>query len=1188
MVASNKHEVVDARVWNPFYGQWWPLQPFTRLEYEHTADWAINTATATVPADHPSASIFAKVEEGIPAPVTITLNGVVWTGQVTTAYSFNEKGKSGWKLTLSSDDKHLHRMLARPPAQSAADDTETRLAGYLGQITEQLVSVAASRTGLPTYVVIEADGDPVELQARTESSVADVLADATAGSNLLAEARMILPGDTFPAGTSMINLYQGDMERRWANQQLANGVWPHATNHPRVFDRRALTYPIVPPYSWNGAGTIGITGQPLDPTIKGIAWRPFQVKPVQDGSYFGAHDADRARVMTDTELVNHHQTYGVLPWHVTVWEPGTFSQMRDQQHLVAAAEAGLLRRADGVQITADTVAADVYVWVGQQAAYAWLDEAGWVIGLQQHIDAEIASRTPNGASQRQIPGLMVRLYPERDRRGIVFSSAPGGGLSSWGITHNAPEGAMLISGVQMDALLLEYLQSGEASEQAVFGQRGLMSVDEINAVAGEVSAPVDGLAIDVDPQRTLAGTDVSFHKAGAKVNIAQAGLFFYREQYSNLSTGNANPVTEMVKKWKEAQGGTSATMTVGATENVVFGDDVHLPDGRVLDGWRPGDRVSFVDKDTRVSELIVGYKVVAEADKPISVTPTIGRRDNGVMAQLGDRLRGAETTAKQATLAAQRRITESEFEVKTAEVAEPVVEALVADQVGDIGETASTALAIAEAAALAAQDANGVIQALVVEGLAAANEAKQWAGEAKNESTNAATQAALALAAAEESDILNEDIKAAKLLIDQAVLDGQAEVTKAQNHATDASAALAAAQGIQIDVEADAGEVQAKLTQVVNLHGQVLTAHGEAISSATTAAQSALDAAAEVAAAQAIQIDINATLAKGVRAAGHAAAYATTAIMMNSQAIEQVAIATQKALDAASENASALAAATTAGAEAAKANDEALLALQAKNDAQKAAQKANTDAISALQRHTTRVMFLPDSTKGSTRNNPQWAVTFSGGKRVLTAKPGWVGEWIYHCAVHRSGDFGPVIEGGEVSAANRTFTLDTATSSATLMYTIRPGVPRIATPPSVVSWVPDRDTWVNMPVNDTADGFSAGVFTAKTAGEHEIYFRVGWDATTRNDSYGVKLTRQKSGGSVQGVREIKQVGIGPLFSGQDGYRTQSIQVTLNLSVNERVFFQAWAGAGGTNQRRMRDSEITVGWVDSPPDNSDIV
>ena len=496
----------------------------------------------------------------------------------------------------------------------------------------------------------------------------------------------------------------------------------------------------------------------------------------------------------------------------------------------------------------------------------------------------------------------------------------------------------------------------------------------------------------------------------------------------------------------------------------------------------------------------------------------------------------------------------------------------------------------------------------------------------------------------------NAEIEANVQLARQAVVDGKAEVdkakaevVKAEQASTAAGTALSAAQSVKVDVTASAEEVATALAQVVRYHGEVLQAHGEAIDaasaaaeSATTAANKALDAAsanasaiaamntanqhrdaaitaASDAAAQAAtsaenaalaagealnatqvlgeiaekQTEINTSLSQGVRAASAAAAQASIATMMNSEAIEQVAIATQKALDATEANASALVAASDAAKKAEEASFLAQQAQNARNDAQDAAIKANNQSIESMQKYITRVMFMPDSSKVNSVENPHWKVTFSGGKRKLTAKPGWVGEWIYQSGVTISGDAVPVIEGGQVTTIDREFLLDTAVYSASLMYTIRPGRARFASPPSVGYWVPSRDAWNRIPISDSANNLVDGVFTATTAGVHDILLRVGWDATTRQDSYGIRVCRQAPSSPVQEVRNIVQTGIGPLLPGQDGYRTQSISISVNMVVGEKIYLEAWAGAPGTNQRMMRDSKIQVGWVEEPSDTSDI-
>lgn len=83
------------------------------------------------------------------------------------------------------------------------------------------------------------------------------------------------------------------------------------------------------------------------------------------------------------------------------------------------------------------------------------------------------------------------------------------------------------------------------------------------------------------------------------------------------------------------------------------------------------------------------------------------------------------------------------------------------------------------------------------------------------------------------------------------------------------------------------------------------------------------------------------------------------------------------------------------------------------------------------------------------------------------------------------------------------------------------------------------------------------------------------------------MLRQVPGYAVREVRKLVQTGIGPLLPGQNGYRTQSISVSVNLVEGEKIYLEAWAGATGTGQRKMRDSKIQVGWVDEPSDTSDV-
>lgn len=254
-------------------------------------------------------------------------------------------------------------------------------------------------------------------------------------------------------------------------------------------------------------------------------------------------------------------------------------------------------------------------------------------------------------------------------------------------------------------------------------------------------------------------------------------------------------------------------------------------------------------------------------------------------------------------------------------------------------------------------------------------------------------------------------------------------------------------------------------------------------------------------------------------------------------------------------------------------------ATKERDEFQDIAIEANQRSLEAMQQYVSRGMFLPDSSKVNSVENPHWMVTFSNGKRKLVAKddPGWVGEWIYQSAVHRSGDFGPVIEGGQVTATGREFTLDVATSSASLMYWVRPGEAKVfpeQDAPTPGGFSPARDVWHRL------NEFN---FKAEVATEHSVHIWVGWDATTREDSYGVRVLKN---GEV--IETLRQVGIGPWFPHENGYRRQTINIeSLDLAVGDTLGFQIIAGSTEHSERRLRDSKLQIGYV-VPAGDSDVV
>lgn len=251
-----RHEQIDARVWDSFMSRWWPLAPWQELSLQGRADWSVDTGSITLSADHPQLPRLRQCRH-VPVPVTFTINGVHWDGYVESVETGqNEDGTQYAQVNLWSEHKHFHRMLARSTVASAADSSSETLTSHIGELTHRLVSRGAVRTGLPTYVLVESDGDPVEVEVRTEDYVADILDEPLAGSDSFVEVRKLLPGQEVP-GVGTVRFYTGVMERQWMRHELSKGRWPNAKPNARIFgDSLAVESPAMPENSWNGEGRI--------------------------------------------------------------------------------------------------------------------------------------------------------------------------------------------------------------------------------------------------------------------------------------------------------------------------------------------------------------------------------------------------------------------------------------------------------------------------------------------------------------------------------------------------------------------------------------------------------------------------------------------------------------------------------------------------------------------------------------------------------------------------------------------------------------------------------------------------------------------------------------------------------------------------------------------------------------------
>lgn len=641
--------VPDLRIWDQFYGTWRPLAPVASVDVSHHADLTVDTMTIKMPAPHPLDEMMHTTRvKGL--PVTLRLNGVDWTGQIeSAAQSRADSGVQQWTVTVLSDDKFFHRLQAKSPVTSANGGAVVKK-GTVGVVMDWLVRQGVARTGLPAYVCRDIDGRDVEVTARTEDSVADLLSTVTERADTFIQVQMLTPdvvaGGNIP-GNAEIAQYMGPVEREWYQLFREEGSLPYIGTDARVKAAPAILEDIYQPAWWfAGTGTVDQDGRPVKETT-GVAWNPFETSPAgsptqlfyPDGTTRSREGVTRVApkdVLEGRAESADHRWFGTF---ITYWAAGQWVKHLDTGLLQAAAEAGLVVRGDGkrVKTTSDVQELDRYIGSGE--AHAWQQAGEWVIANHEDYLTELSKRKVQ-PEQPVWPGVMIRLFGERDRRHVVFSTAPGGGLESWEAKIKAPDGASLLAAAQWDSWMHGLLNSGQLSKRASDGVQAGATAGEITAGTSQLGAGVAdavkasggaiaGVNAAISPRGTVDGTDVAFSALNARMDMSITGPMFYRERFHSIGSGEwtADVGATFEEQWSQMQGSTSMELHVNGMGTAIFGDDQKRPDGTTIYGWREGDRVTFIDGDTQLSEVISGWEASWSADKPFPVVkPLLGKR----------------------------------------------------------------------------------------------------------------------------------------------------------------------------------------------------------------------------------------------------------------------------------------------------------------------------------------------------------------------------------------------------------------------------------------------------------------------------------------------------------------------------------------------------------------------------------
>lgn len=634
----------DLRIWDPFYAESRPLTGVKSIQINATGGLGIDQATIILHSQHPMSARFQAAQHA-PIPITWELNGVFWSGMVTEAV----QNRDEWKLIVASDSKHFSRLQSRDPKDLSATKAIQK---PVGELLSKLVQQAALRTGLPVYVQVEQGGPVVEVEPRAEDSIANLLGGFIDQSDVFVETRMLLP--TQPVNKAVkITKCVGPLEQDWFQAMLDEGWWAERT------DENVLQGPVMEPATTPQGMFIADSlfdenGVEREEPAGTIAWNPFDIVGTSAGPSYFDQGASRKNLVTrasTVEALTAQQSQDTIRWigsFVTVWAPGQWAKHLDTVGRFEVAENGMLRKLDGTVFDEVTVQ-ELGAYIGTGAAYAWREGGSWVIANQADFAAEVTRRKNLVTGpQTRTPGLLVRVHGVRDRRQVVFTAGHGGGLDDWQASVKAPDGLALISGVQHDqwrSMMMS--QDGALSDEAKKG----------------VVAKLDGRTVDVRPNATVVGSEVAFGSVTADADLAIVGPFAWRERYASLSGDGADLALSLDQAWAENMGGTALSLSPSWVEGSVFGNDV-MRNGVQVPGWRVGDRITFVDGGTQVSDVVSGWSFQHEVGQAPKLTPVVGKQIYhwSPIDRLGAQIAELERSIRRGELAPPVRAPKSEVE----------------------------------------------------------------------------------------------------------------------------------------------------------------------------------------------------------------------------------------------------------------------------------------------------------------------------------------------------------------------------------------------------------------------------------------------------------------------------------------------------------------------------------------------
>ena len=225
----------------------------------------------------------------------------------------------------------------------------------------------------------------------------------------------------------------------------------------------------------------------------------------------------------------------------------------------------------------------------------------------------------------------------------------------------------------------------------------------------------------------------------------------------------------------------------------------------------------------------------------------------------------------------------------------------------------------------------------------------------------------------------------------------------------------------------------------------------------------------------------------------------------------------------------------------------------------------NRKNIGSMTEYISRSIFVPRDTPV---NDEYFTISRASDQHKwrVTAKPGWVGHYVWQSVYYWSaGDSSPIIDGREVGFERQWDEYAWNRNPSILTYWVKQGTQEIDDK-KIGGYTSAPSSWSIRPEL---------TFTALESADHDLYYRVVWNATTYEDTYGIRVV--KNGNQV--LFNLSATKVGPRFPWESGVRTRTIsKFGVPLAEGDVVTFESYSNASKNSQREISSAERKIGWV----------